>query len=198
MKKIRDLNIKDWSGYFFEEMVNILDIDPGYIGINHTNQCTDGTIIYNICYNDKIGVPHIVFNNNDCYFKKNEWISSLVFCDNIKSKNVIDIYFKIIKQIRDEVFSLIDEFEDDDFIFANDNYTIFRLIKDNSVIYYNDNDEGDDSLTNSKFKTDDNLVYNKKINVPICIISICSVIKKEKIHYPIFRLQKCFYENESF
>ena len=72
-----------------------------------------------------------------------------------------------------------------------------RLIKDNSVID-NDNDEDDDSLTNFKFKTDDNLVYNKTINIPVCIISICSVIKKENIHYPIFRLQKCFYENEAF
>ena len=41
-------------------MVNILDIDPECFGINDTKQCTDGTIIYNICYNDKIGVPHIV------------------------------------------------------------------------------------------------------------------------------------------
>ena len=154
-----------------------------------------GTVIYNICYNDKIGVPHIVFNNIDCYFKKNEWNSSLIFCDNNKNKNIKNIYFKIIKQLRDEVFSLIDEFEDDDFIFANDNFTIFRLIKDNSVI---DNDEDDDSLTNFKFKTDDNLLYNKKINIPVCVISLSSVIKKENIHYPIFRLQKCFYENEGF
>ena len=70
MKTIRELNIKDWSGYFFEEMVNILDIDPGCFGINDTKQCTEGKIIYNICYNDKIGVPHIVFNNIDCYLKK--------------------------------------------------------------------------------------------------------------------------------
>ena len=69
MKTIRELNIKDWSGYFFEEMVNILDIDPDCFGIN-TKQCRDGTIIYNICYNDKIGAPHIAFNNIDCYFKK--------------------------------------------------------------------------------------------------------------------------------
>ena len=27
MKTIRELNIKDWSGYFFEEMVNILDLN---------------------------------------------------------------------------------------------------------------------------------------------------------------------------
>ena len=109
-------------------MVNILDINPGCFGINDTKQCTDGTIIYNICYDDKIGVPHIVFNNIDCYFRKNEWNSSLIFCDNIKNKNIINIYFKIIKQIRDEVFSFIDEFEDDDFIFAND-FARFRFKK---------------------------------------------------------------------
>ena len=102
--------------------------------------------------------------------------------------------------LKNEFFSFIDEFEDDDdFIFANDNFTIFRLIKDNSVIdNSNDNDEDDYSLTNFKFKTDDNLLYNKKINIPVCVISLSSVIKKENIQYPILRLQKCFYENESF
>ena len=83
----------------------------------------------------------------------------------------------------------------DDFIFANDNFTIFRLIKDNSVI---DNDNDNYSRTNFKFKADDNLLYNKKINILVCVISLSIVIKKENIHYPIFKLQKCFYENERF
>ena len=58
-------------------MINILDIAPGCFTVNDTKQCTDSTIIYNICYHDKIichhdkiGVPHIVFNNIDRYFKK--------------------------------------------------------------------------------------------------------------------------------
>ena len=34
MKTIRELNIKDWSGYFFKEMVNINDIDPEYFLVN--------------------------------------------------------------------------------------------------------------------------------------------------------------------
>ena len=38
--------------------------------------------------------------------------SSLIFSDNNKNKNIINIYSKIIKQLTDEVFSLIDEFED--------------------------------------------------------------------------------------
>ena len=158
MKAIRELNIKDWSGYFFEEMVNILDIDPECFGINDTKQCADGAIIYNICYNDKIGVPHIVFNNIDCCLKK---MDALIFCDNIKNQNIINIYFEMIKQLRDEVFSFIDEFEDDDFYFAND-FTRSRFIKNDNVIDYDDEEEDDDSLTNFKLITDDNLLYNKK------------------------------------
>ena len=29
-----------------------------------------------------------------------------------------------------------------------------------------------------KLKTDDKLLYNKKINIPVCVISISSVVKK--------------------
>ena len=48
-----------------------------------------------------------------------------------------------------------------------------------------------------KFRTDDNLVYDEKINIPICVISLSSVIKRKNNYYPNFRLQKCFYERES-
>ena len=75
---------------------------------------------------------------------------------------------------------MIDEFEDHNFVFADD-FTRFRFIKNDNVIDYYDNDEDEDGLANFKFKTDDNLLYNKKINIPVCVISICSVIKKENI-----------------
>ena len=29
-----------------------------------------------------------------------------------------------------------------------------------------------------RFKTDDNLVYNLKINIPVCVISLSSVMQK--------------------
>ena len=70
MKAIKELNIKDWSGYFFEEMINILDIDPECFMFSDTKVCTDGSEIYNLCYSDKTGLAHIVFNNIECYFKK--------------------------------------------------------------------------------------------------------------------------------
>ena len=96
---------------------------------------------------------------------------------------------------------MIDEFEDHNFVFADD-FTRLRFIKNDNVIDYDDDDDDDDdddiNPSRFKFRTDDNLLHNKKINIPVCAISLSSVIKKENIHYPIFKLQKCFYGNESF
>ena len=173
MKTIKELKIKGRSGYFFEEMINILDIDPECFMVSDSKECSDGVMLYNLCYSDKTGVPHIVFNNIDCYFKKSGIFSYLVFCVNDKNKAMISNYGKISEQLEDEIFSFIDEFKDKEFIFGG-NFMRFR------------------------FKTDDNLVYNEKINIPVCIISLSSVIKKEYIYCPVLKLKRCFYENESF
>ena len=77
-------------------------------------------------------------------------------------------YGKIIKQTENEIFSFTDEFEDENFI---SNGSFIRL----------------------RFKTDDNLVYNKRTNFPICVMSLTSIIKKGNNYYPNFRLQRCFF-----
>ena len=69
---------------------------------------------------------------------------------------MINNYVAIIKQIEGEKFSYIDEFEYEDFVFGDD-------------------------IARFKFKTDDNLVYNEKNNIPVCVISLSSVIKKDSI-----------------
>ena len=93
---------------------------------------------------------------------------------------------------------MIDESEDHNFVFDYD-FTIFRFIKNDNVIdmmmmmmMMNNNNNNPSRF---KFRTDDNFLYNKKNNIPVCVISLSSVIKKENIHYPIFKLQKCFNEN---
>ena len=169
MKTIRELKIKDFSGYFF----NILDVDPELFMVSNAKECTDGTMLYNLGYSDKTGVPHIVFNNIDCNFKKSGSFSFLIFCDNDKNENMISNYNKIIKKLEDEIFSCIDEFEDEEFVFGG-NFPRF------------------------KFRTDDNLVYNEKINIPVCVILLSSVIKKEFIHCLVFKLQRCLYESKIF
>ena len=78
---------------------------------------------------------------------------------------MIKNYGEIIKQLEDEIFSFVDEFEDEKFIFDGD-------------------------FMGFKFKTDDNLVYNKRINIPVCVISLSSIIGKEHNYHPVLKLQK--------
>ena len=84
---------------------------------------------------------------------------------------MLDDYVKVIDGIKEEVLSFIDEFEDGIFIMGKD-FMRFR------------------------FKTNDKLPYNQKINVPICVVSLSSVIKKDDWNYPHIKLQECFHEND--
>ena len=49
-----------------------------------------------------------------------------------------------------------------------------------------------------RFKTNDKLPYNQKINVPVCVISINSVFEEKNWYYPQIELQDCFYESDYF
>ena len=173
MKTIRELKPKDWSGYIFKEMVYILDMEPGYFMVNGLKDCKDGSIVFSLCHCSEDSVPHIAFNDIECIFRKRRIYSYLIFCETDKNKNMINNYVKISDKLKEELLSWIDELEDDSFKSGN-------------------------AFIRFKFRTDDNLVYNKKINIPVCAISLSSVVKKRCVYYPNFRLQKCFYEYKSF
>ena len=81
---------------------------------------------------------------------------------------MINNYLKIIDQVKEEMISWTDE---ENFIF-NDGFSKF------------------------KFRTDDNLVYNEIINIPVCVISLSSVIKRKNYYYPNFKLKYCYYESK--
>ena len=81
---------------------------------------------------------------------------------------MISNYLKIIDQLKEEIISWTDE---EDFTF-NDYFLKFT------------------------FRTDDNWVYNEKINIPVCVISLSGIIKRKNNCYLNFKLKGCFYENE--
>ena len=169
MKTIRKFNIKDWSDYFFKEMVNILDIEPEYFTINDFKGCKDGSVLFNIAYCEENSVQHIVFNNIEYIFRKSGIYSYLILCES--NKKVVNNYVGIIDQLKEEILSWTDE-ENDLFIMGED-------------------------FMKFSFRTDYNLVYNEKINIPVCVISLSCVVKKGNIYYPLFKLQDCFYENNN-
>ena len=133
MKTIKELNIKDWSGYFFRELINILDIEPEYFTINHFKGRKDDSTIFDICYCEEGCVSHVVFNNIECIFRKSGMYSYLIFCESDKSKKMLDNYVSIIDQLKEEISSFEEEFEEDHFVIGS-------------------------CFMRFKFRTDDNLV----------------------------------------
>ena len=92
-------------------------------------------------YCEENNVPDIVFNNIKCIF------SSLIFCENDKNKKMLDRYVRLVDKIKEEILSFIDEYEDDDDLFiAGKDFMRF------------------------KFKINDKLPYNQKINSSLCNI----------------------------
>ena len=68
MKTIKELKFLDFSSYFFKEMINILDIELECFMVNDFKGYKDGSVLFNLCYSDENGVPHILFNNIECIF----------------------------------------------------------------------------------------------------------------------------------
>ena len=52
-------------------------------------------------------------------------------------------------------------------------------------------------FTRFKFKSDDDLPCNIKINVPVCVISIDNVFE-QGWYYPQIILRECFHENSEY
>ena len=170
MKTVKELKIKDWSDYFFKETVNILEIQPEYFMVNDLKDCKSGSKIFNLCYCSEGSVPHIVFNNIECISRKSGVFSYLIFCESDKNKNMFNNYVGIIDQLKEELLSWTDE----DYLLMDKDFIRF------------------------KFRTDDELIYNKVVNIPVCVISLVCVVKKGDICYPQFRLQKTFYERDNY
>ena len=115
-KTIRELNIKSCYGYFFTNMTNINDFYPEFSLVTDFKSSKDGSVLFNMSYCEENNVPHIVFNNIECIFRKIGIFSYLIFYERGKSKKMLDDCVKVIDGIKEELLSFIDEYEDDFFI----------------------------------------------------------------------------------
>ena len=135
MNTIRELKNLDCSGCIFKEMVNILVIEPEYFMVNDFKGCKNGSILFNLCYSDKTGGPHIVFNDTECIFKTSGIYSYLIFCESDKNKDMIYNYVGIIDQLKEEIISWEDRLEEDDSFTLGKDFMKFRFRTDNNLVY---------------------------------------------------------------
>ena len=105
---------------FFVNMANISDLDPELLSISNFKDCKDGSTIFNIVHCEENNVPHIVFNNIECVFRKSVSFSYLIFWESDKNKNMLNRYAQVIDEIKREILCFIDEYEDKIFIMGSD------------------------------------------------------------------------------
>ena len=149
-------------------MVNINDLDVKLILINEFTIFENGSVMFDISYCKENNTPHVVFNTVEYIFKKSSIYSYLIFSETEKNKKMLDKYVKIIDQIREEILFIEDK--NRDFVMDKD-FMTFR------------------------FKTNDNLPCNQKINVIVCVISISGVFEEKNWYYPQIEFQDCFDES---
>ena len=171
MKATKRLNIEDKPSYYFTDMTSIINFDPKLILVNEFTIFENRSIMFDISYFKESNTPYVAFNNVECIFRKSGINKYLIFCETEKNKKMLDRYVKIIDGIKDEVLFIIDNENEDGIFILGKDFTRFRL------------------------KASDNLPYNKKINVPVCVISVSSVFEEGNWYYPQIELQDCFYEN---
>ena len=147
-------------------MTNTNDFDPKLLLINEIKTFKSGSTLFEISYCEENNTPYVVFNNIECIFKKSEINIYLIFCKTKENEKMLTKYTEIIDEINNQILFIT---EDVAFIMGKD-FMAF------------------------KFKTNDKLPYNIKIDVAVCVISINSVFE-QGWYYPQIELQDCFYEN---
>ena len=68
MKTVKRLNIKDKSGYFFNDIVNINDFYPKLLLINEFTRFENRSVMFDVNYCKVNNTPYVVFNNIECIF----------------------------------------------------------------------------------------------------------------------------------
>ena len=171
MKVIRQLNIKDKGGHFFTDMINVNNFDPSLLHVNKTTVDYDLTV-YDVKYVknlNKFDNLYLVFNDLDLMFRKIGKDKYLIIISTGKNKGMLEDYTELFDEIAEQIE-----------LTSNN---------DDKVIYYRD-------ITRIKFKTNDDLVFNEIINIPVCGIVVSSVAKEEDEYYPQILLHDCFYEHD--
>ena len=98
MKTVRQINIENRQGYFFNDMTNINDFDPSLLNIDEISFKSDELIMYDIEYIknlNSLNTLYLVFNNLDAYIEKSGENRYLIFASMEKNKIMLKNYTEL-------------------------------------------------------------------------------------------------------
>ena len=171
MKTIRQINIKNIQGYFFNDMTNINDFDPSLLSIDEVLFESSKLIMCDIKYIknlNSLDSLYLVLNNLDAYIEKSGENRYLIFASAQKNKIMLENYIELSENIIEQI----------------------ELITGDKVTKYSKD------FMKIRFKTNDDLPLNKIINIPVCVVIVSSIFKEDNEYPPQVLLHDCFYEYE--
>ena len=169
MGNIKQINIKNWTSFFFNDMINIKDFDPSLLKIDKESYKNIG--IYNIGYItikkidncediDSVNPLYLMIGEVIGHTKEKNGNKYLVFDSLDGNKEVLKKYTELWNEIKNEI----------------------KTINGGKV------DEYDKDFMKIKFDTDDDLPLNKQLKFHMSTIVIRSVFEDEGKFYPsLFR-----------
>ena len=174
MRKIKEINIKNGTYYFFDDMINIKNFDPRLMKIDKKSY--KSICIYQIGYITMKDSDHVKINSVnplyliiaevDGYIEETNGNKYLTFPSTDKNKKVLENYTKLWDEIKYHTQTI--------------NAGTFGEYEKGYMI--------------SKFNSDDDLLLNKILKLHNLIVIVRSVFEEDGKYYPQFSLDECLYE----
>ena len=174
MGNIKEINIKNRTYYFFNDMINIKDFDPNLLKIDKNS-----------------------YKNIDIYYIGYMTIKDF---DYVKVNSVNPLYLMIrevdgyIKEKSGSEYLVFDSANENNEIIKK--YAGLRYVIKNEIETINEGKKGeyDKDFMKIKFDTNDNLPLNKTLKSHNKAIVIRSVFEEDGKFYPQMYLDDCLYE----
>ena len=173
MSRIKKVNIRNHTYYFFNDMINIKNFDPNQIKID--KESYKNIIIYyngyiiikNLSYVriDRVNPLYLIIDKADGYIEETDENKYLTRVSTDKNKDTLITYTELSDKIKDLIRSIT-----------------------------NTPGDFDKKYMKIKFNSDDNLPLNKILKLHDLTIIVRSVFKRNKKYYPQVFLDECLYE----
>ena len=167
---VKDINIKNHTYYFFDDIINVKELDPNSIKKDETS-CKNILIYYIACVTIKdskyviinsANPLYLMFNRINRYFEEINGNNYLTLVSANESKKKIKKYEEPWIKIRD----------------------LFRSVTKKL-------DDYDEKYMKIKFDLDDKVPLNKTIEIPIMVIVVAAIFYGNNKYFPQVFLNEC-------
>ena len=179
MGNIKEINIKNQTYYFLNDVINIKDFEPNLLKIyKKSYKSTDIYYIGYITVKDSYYVRinsvnplYLIISEIDGYIKEKKWSKYLVFDSANENNEALKKYNELWDRIKNEIETI----------------NSGKTSKHGSAEY-------DKDFMKIKINSDDNLPLNNTLKLYNMTIVIKSVFEERGKFYPQFYLNECLYD----